>query len=79
MNIDSAKLERTVLVLLHLNSFDDSPGRKRAWKALAWDALDQLHEKGYISDSKSKTKSICLSEKGDRLAEEWCEKLFVVK
>ena len=64
MDIDAEKLEQTVLALLYLNSFDDRSGGKRAWKALPWSAMDQLHEKGYISDPATKNKSVWLSEEG---------------
>ena len=47
---------------------------KRAWKALPWSAMDQLHEKGYISDPATKNKSVWLSEQGARLSEEFCNK-----
>jgi hypothetical protein len=43
------------------------------------DVMDQLHEKGYISDPATKNKSVRLSEEGARLSEELCEKLFAVK
>jgi hypothetical protein len=41
--------------------------------------MDQLHENGYISNPTTKNKSVWLSEEGDRLSEELCEKLFAVK
>ena len=41
--------------------------------------MDQLHEKGYISDPATKNKSVWLSEKGAKLAEELFEKLFAAK
>ena len=75
-DIDAEKLERTVLALLYLDSFDGKSGGKRAWKALPWSAMDRLHEKGYISDPATKNKSVWLSEEGARLSEEFCEKLF---
>jgi hypothetical protein len=61
MDIDAEKLQQTVLALLCLNSFDDKAGGKRAWKALPWSVMDQLHEKGYISDPATKNKSVWLS------------------
>ena len=45
----------------------------RAWKGFDWDTLDRLHEKGYISDPKRKTKSVALSDKAVELS----EKLFI--
>lgn len=79
MDLDAEKLEQAVLALLHLNSFNHKYGQKRAWKAFPWNVMDQLHEKGYISDPKSKSKSVWLSEEGARLSEQWCEQLFAVK
>lgn len=79
MDIDAQKLEQTVLALLYFNSFDDKPGGKRAWKGFPWSVMDQLHEKGYISDPATKNKSVWLSEKGAKLAEELFEKLFAAK
>jgi hypothetical protein len=79
MDIDAEKLEQAVLALLYLNSFDEKSGGKRAWKALPWSAMDQLHEKGYISDPATKYKSVLLSDEGARLSEELCEKLFAAK
>lgn len=79
MDLDADKLEQTVLALLRLNSFDVRSGVTRAWKAFPWDVMDRLHEKGYISDPKSKSKSVWLSEEGARLSKQWCEQLFAVK
>ena len=79
MDIDAEKLEQAVLALLDLNSFDDNSGGKRAWKAIPWSVMDQLHEKGYISDPATKSKSVWLSEQGARLSEELCGKLFALK
>ena len=45
MNIDAEKLQQAVLALLHLNTIDEKSG-KRAWKALPWSVMDQLHDKG---------------------------------
>lgn len=78
MDVDAEKLEQAVLALLHLNTFKQKSG-KRAWKALPWSVMDQLHDKGYISDPATKAKSVCLSDEGARLSEELFEKLFAVK
>lgn len=78
MDIDAEKLEQAVLALLHLNMIDEKSG-KRAWKALPWSVMDQLHQKGYISDPATKNKSVWLSDEGAKLSEELFEKLFAVK
>jgi Domain of unknown function (DUF6429) len=58
MDLDTGKLEETVLALLYVNSFDDKSGGRRAWKGFPWSVMDQLHEKGYISDPATKNKSV---------------------
>jgi hypothetical protein len=61
-------VDEAVLALLHLNTFEDR-GVVRAWKTFDWDAMDRLHEKGHITDPKSKAKSVVLTEQGKRAAE----------
>ena len=78
MDIDAEKLQQAVLALLYLNTIDEKAG-KRAWKALPWTVMDQLHDKGYISNPATKAKSVWLSDEGARLSEELFEKLFAVK
>ena len=75
MDLNSEKLQQAVLALLHLNAWNDKSGT-RAWKGFPWDVMDQLHEKGYISDPATKSKSVVLSPEGAKLAKESCEKLF---
>lgn len=48
----------------------------RAWKSHDWDALDRLHTAGYISDPRSKAKSVVLSPEGLKRAEELFERHF---
>ena len=78
MDIDGKKLEQVVLALLYLNSFEEGNGR-RAWKGFPWSVMDQLHEKGYISNPATKNKSVWLSEEGEKLSKELLENLFAVK
>lgn len=75
MECDEKKIDEVVLALLYLTSFTDH-GFVRAWKGHDWDALNRLHEKGLISDPKSKAKSVVLSEEGARQSEELFFKLF---
>jgi uncharacterized damage-inducible protein DinB len=58
-----------VLALLHLNAFEDRR-QVRAWKTFDWDALDRLHEKGFIEDPGSKAKSVPLTAEGVTASEE---------
>jgi hypothetical protein len=45
MNLDDEKIDRAVLALLFLGLHEE----RRAWKGFDWDAMNRLHEKGYIS------------------------------
>lgn len=70
-----AAVEEAVLALLWLGAFEDH-GQARAWKTFDWDAMDRLHERGLISDPKSKAKSVVLTHEGRRAAEQAFRKLF---
>ncbi len=63
MNIDTEKVDDTVLALLYLTSFEYGRGI-RAWKGHDWDALNRLYDKGMVGNPRSKAKSIPLSEDG---------------
>ncbi len=75
MDYDASKLDEVVLALLHFNSQKDH-GLTRAWKGFDWDTLDRLHARGFISDPKSKAKSVVLTEEGARVAEELFKRHF---
>ncbi len=72
MKLDAEKIDRAVLALLHLGLHEHN----RAWKGLDWDAMNRLHEKGYISDPVGKAKSVVLTEEGLRESERLLEQLF---
>ncbi|MCJ7686444.1 MAG: DUF6429 family protein, partial [Desulfobacteraceae bacterium] len=57
------------LALLYLTSFEEKGYRPRAWKGMAWEVMNRLHEKGYIGNPKSKAKSVYSTEEGTRLSE----------
>jgi len=46
---------------------------------LDWEALDRLYEKDFISNPRSKAKSVMLTEESHRVAEELFEKHFGLK
>jgi hypothetical protein len=72
MEIDTDKIDEAVLALLHLGRH----GRGRTWKSFDWDAMNRLHEKGYIFDPVNKAKSVVMTEEGEREAERLFRKLF---
>lgn len=74
-NYNKDKVDEVVLALLYLNAYADE-FVTRAWKSLDWDAMDRLHEKGFISDPKSKAKSIIMTDDGFQLARALFEKHF---
>lgn len=67
MEYDEDKVDEMVLALLFLTTFEESPYGARAWKGYDWKVLDRLDAKGYISDPKSKAKSVVVTEGGHRL------------
>ena len=75
MEYDTTKLDEVVLALLYFNAYTDH-GVTRAWKGFDWDTLDRLHARGFISDPKSKAKSVVLSEEGARRSEELFRRYF---
>lgn len=75
MDYDQDKVDQTVLALLSLTMFSEA-GTTRAWKGHAWEVLDRLHVKGYISDPRSKVKSVCVSEDGVRYARDLFDRHF---
>jgi hypothetical protein len=48
----------------------------RAWKGFDWDAMNRLHEKGFISNPVGKAKSVLLSDKGLQESERLFRRLF---
>lgn len=72
MELDNDKIDDAVLALLCLGWHDEA----RAWKGFDWDAMDRLHEKGYISDPRSKAKSVVFTEEGLERSRELLRKLF---
>jgi hypothetical protein len=75
MEYDAEKVDEMVLALMYLTMFNEGHG-VRAWKGMDWDALNRLHEKGYISDPKSKAKSVIMSEEGVKRSEELFRRHF---
>ena len=64
MNYNHDKVDDMVLALLCLTITEEDEWGARTWKSHDWDVMDRLHERGYISDPKSKAKSVVLSPEG---------------
>ena len=72
MELDKAKIDDAVLALLLLGMHDNV----RAWKSFDWDAMERLHEQGYISNPRGKAKSVVFTDEGLRRADQLLEALF---
>jgi hypothetical protein len=72
MQLDTDKIDDAVLALLYLGLHDDV----RAWKGFDWDSMNRLHEQGFISDPRSKAKSVVFTEEGLARAKVLLEKNF---
>ena len=75
IEIDENKIDDAALALLYLTMHNDTYG-VRAWKNIDWEVMDRLYEKGYISDPKSKAKSVAVTAEGEERSEELFYKLF---
>ena len=76
MEYDQDKVDEMVLALLYLTMFEESEYGARAWKTHDWDVMDRLHVKGYISNPKSKAKSVIVSADGMRRSRELFQQYF---
>ena len=65
MELNTVRIDAAVLALLLLGLHDGC----RVWKTFDWDAMNRLHEKGFISDPVSKAKSVVITVQGQREAE----------
>lgn len=72
MDLDTNKIDEAVLALLLLGLHDGV----RAWKGFDWDAMERLHERGFIDNPRGRTKSVVFTEEGLAQAEVLLEKLF---
>ena len=75
MEIDEQKMDEVVLALLYYTRFKDGVNT-RAWKSYEWSILDRLHEKGFIDNPQSKSKSVVLFESAVVEGEKLVNKYF---
>jgi len=73
MKYNTDKVDEMVLALLFLTTFKVDT-TTRAWKSYDWDTLRRWYEKGYISNPKSKARSVALTEDGVLLSKELFER-----
>lgn len=72
MTLDEGKIDQAVLALLYLGLHDGA----RAWKGFDWEAMNRLHEKGFIADPRGKARSVVFTEAGLAEAKRLLEQLF---
>ena len=75
MEYDKDKVDELTLALLYL-VMHGKEGDERAWKGFDWETMNRLHEKGYISEPRSKAKSVMLTAEGAKQAGELFRKHF---
>jgi len=78
MEFDHDKVDEVTLALLWLTHFKEGGGM-RAWKGHDFATMDRLYERDYISDPKGKTKSVALTEAGEKRSKELFTKHFMPK
>lgn len=76
MDYDTDKIDDAVLALLMLTVHRQDEYGARAWKGHDWDAMERLHEKGFIGDPASKAKSVFVTPEGLAQGGGLFEKLF---
>lgn len=72
MDLDNDKIDDAVLALLFLGLH----GADRVWKGFDWDAMQRLHDKGYISDPCRKAKSVQFTDEGFERSKRLLRELF---
>ena len=72
MEYDWDKVDELLLALLSLGLHEEF----RAWKGFDWDVMNRLYDKGFISDPRSKAKSVVFTEEGLRRSRELFDRLF---
>lgn len=72
---DEKLIDQATLALLHIVAFKDGPNT-RAWKGFDWDSLNRLHNEGFISEPRGKTKSVALTPEGSARAESLAREMF---
>jgi hypothetical protein len=70
--IDLERVDEAALALMLLGLHDGW----RTWKGFDWEVLNRLHEKGFITDPKSKAKSVVFTEVGMRESQRLFTKRF---
>jgi hypothetical protein len=60
MSFDRKRAGDLVLALMQLTLHEE----RRTWKSFDWDVMDDLFERGFITNPHSKAKSVVLTDEG---------------
>jgi hypothetical protein len=58
--VDWDRVDEAALAIMFLGLHDGW----RAWKGIDWEVLNRLHDRGFITDPRSKAKSVIFTEGG---------------
>ena len=72
MKLNTEKIDETVLALLYLGLHEEV----RTWKSFDWNAMNRLHQKGFISNPVGRAKSVVFTGEGLRESERLLQELF---
>ena len=70
MSYNRERASEMVMALMQLTLHEEV----RTWKSYDWEVMNDLFEQGYISDPRSKAKSVVLTEAGINRSREMFEK-----
>ena len=70
--VDWERVDEAALAIMLLGLHDGW----RTWKGLDWEVLNRLHDKGLITDPKTKAKSVIFTESGLEESQRLFERLF---
>ena len=71
-DIDTGRIDAAVLALLWSNL----RGTGMAWKGFDWDAMERLHQRGFITNPVGKARSVELTAEGREEAGRLFDELF---
>ena len=75
--MDSKRIDEAVLGLLWLGRHQTRQlEATRAWKSFDWDAMERLHQSGFIANPIGKAKSVAFTKEGLLQAEAAYQRLF---
>ena len=70
--VDWKRVDEAALAIMLLGRHDGW----RTWKGLDWEVLNRLHDKGFITDPRTKAKSVIFTESGLEESQRLFERLF---